>query len=419
VPACITGEVERHGTSVSGLAVHVGARVAALAQAGEVIVTGTVQTLVLGSGIRFADRGRHSLKGVAEDWQLYSVEQIRASRTRDEQDLAVRIERSATTISWIPSDSIPGLLRMPFARGIMHYDPPPPLALSEIDAMRRSGELRSANLLGAYIDVDDGRIVGAGYTGRTLMGVTPITAGRLRILLPTKSNREIQWQPDVRTTEATFVQTAGGRPGFSFLKPTWKWPFLVTKPFTIWTTIRLTINVDGTSTQELIGASPFPRHWLYDDGGQLVQKSALTRNQVWARTIFGSHTPWGGEDLTPAVAEAETALERVLADRIMGSDQHPTVRNLRAGDYLFRQDEEATFIALILDGTFEVRVDDDVVAKIGPGTVVGERASLEAGRRTADVRAATEGRVAEVPAESIDLELLSDLAQGHRREDGA
>jgi class 3 adenylate cyclase len=69
-----TGEVERRGTAVTGLAVHVGARVAGLAHASEVLVTGTVQVLVLGSGIGFADRGRHRLKGVPDQWQLFAVE---------------------------------------------------------------------------------------------------------------------------------------------------------------------------------------------------------------------------------------------------------------------------------------------------------------------------------------------------------
>jgi len=59
---------------VTGLAVHVGARVAALAQASEVLVTNTVQMLVLGSGISFADRGLHTLKGVPDEWQLFAVE---------------------------------------------------------------------------------------------------------------------------------------------------------------------------------------------------------------------------------------------------------------------------------------------------------------------------------------------------------
>jgi class 3 adenylate cyclase len=69
-----TGEVERKGRSVTGLAVHVGARAGALAQASEVLVTSTVQMLVLGSGISFADRGEHDLKGIPGRWRLFAVE---------------------------------------------------------------------------------------------------------------------------------------------------------------------------------------------------------------------------------------------------------------------------------------------------------------------------------------------------------
>jgi class 3 adenylate cyclase/pimeloyl-ACP methyl ester carboxylesterase len=68
-----TGEVERRPDSVAGLAVHVGARVAALAAASEVLVTSVVRALVLGSGLSFADRGVHSLKGVPDTWQLFAV----------------------------------------------------------------------------------------------------------------------------------------------------------------------------------------------------------------------------------------------------------------------------------------------------------------------------------------------------------
>ena len=298
----------------------------------------------------------------------------------------------------------------------MHYDPPPPLALTDIDGMRRRGEFRFANGLSAYIEVEDGEITGCGYTGGKVMGRTPITVGPLRVMLPTKGNRDSQWQPAVTPGQVTFVQTAGGRPGFSFLKPTWRWPFLVAKPFTIWTTLQLTIDVDGNATGSLIGASPFPRHWVYDDAGQLVQKSALTRNQVWARTVFGRHTPWGGEDEVPDVADPETPVERTLADTMM-RDGQPAIRHWRPGDFLFRQDEQATAVALVLDGVFEVRVDGQVVGQVGPGAVIGERAQLEGGRRTADVRAVTDARTADVPAGSLDVDLLGDLAQGHHRED--
>jgi class 3 adenylate cyclase len=69
-----TGEVERRGKAATGLAVHVGARVAALAQADEALVTSTMQMLVLGSGTSFADRGRHSLKGIPDQWRLFAVD---------------------------------------------------------------------------------------------------------------------------------------------------------------------------------------------------------------------------------------------------------------------------------------------------------------------------------------------------------
>ena len=71
-----TGEVERSGATLAGLAVHIGARVAALAGGGEVLVTSNVQMLVLGSGIKFSDRGIHRLKGIPERWHLFAVDSV-------------------------------------------------------------------------------------------------------------------------------------------------------------------------------------------------------------------------------------------------------------------------------------------------------------------------------------------------------
>lgn len=68
-----TGEVETLGDKIGGIAVHIGARVGALAGAGEVLVSSTVKDLVAGSGIEFADHGRHTLKGVPGEWQLFIV----------------------------------------------------------------------------------------------------------------------------------------------------------------------------------------------------------------------------------------------------------------------------------------------------------------------------------------------------------
>jgi len=68
-----TGECEVIGEKVGGIAVHIGARVAGLAKPGEVLVSNTVTDLVAGSGIRFEERGAHTLKGVPGEWRLFAV----------------------------------------------------------------------------------------------------------------------------------------------------------------------------------------------------------------------------------------------------------------------------------------------------------------------------------------------------------
>jgi class 3 adenylate cyclase len=68
-----TGEVEVRGTDLGGLAVHIGARIAALAGAGEVLVSSTVKDLLAGASVDFADRGEHELKGVPGTWRLYAA----------------------------------------------------------------------------------------------------------------------------------------------------------------------------------------------------------------------------------------------------------------------------------------------------------------------------------------------------------
>ena len=68
-----TGEVEVLDGKVAGIAVNIGARVAGLANAGEVLVSGTVTDLVAGSGLEFEDRGAAELKGIPGSWRLYAV----------------------------------------------------------------------------------------------------------------------------------------------------------------------------------------------------------------------------------------------------------------------------------------------------------------------------------------------------------
>jgi class 3 adenylate cyclase len=68
-----TGECEISGADVAGIAVHIASRIQSLAGSGEILVSGTVHDLVAGSGLSFADRGRHKLKGIEGEWPLFAV----------------------------------------------------------------------------------------------------------------------------------------------------------------------------------------------------------------------------------------------------------------------------------------------------------------------------------------------------------
>ena len=76
----------------------------------------------------------------------------------------MRIEKSVTAVTWIPSEAIEGMPKLPFELGMTHYDPPPPDRVSEpeLERLRDEDRFREANHLRAWIEVDDGKIVDAG-----------------------------------------------------------------------------------------------------------------------------------------------------------------------------------------------------------------------------------------------------------------
>ena len=71
---------------------------------------------------------------------------------------------------------------------------------------------------------------------------------------------------------------------------------------------------------------------------------------------------------------------------------------------------------LILDGMLDVEVDGEIVAEVGPGAIVGERASIEGGMRTSTLRAGTNVRAVAIPASALDTGEIVALASAHRRE---
>lgn len=328
----------------------------------------------------------------------------------------MRIESSVTSLSWIPSEAVTGVTKLPFEVGFTHYDNPPPDVVEDVEALGAADGFRFANRLRAWIEVQDGKIVDHGYDGGAVMGSTTVRLGK-QATFAAFGFPELRRDPEVSATSVRFVQTAGGRTGVPAPRRVNHPPFVQLKAPAAWTTLALTINVDGSPRFELAGASPFPRHWVYDAAGKLAQKAGLTNFKDWYRHAFGKHTPWGDEDSKALVTAAETALERELSSVIMRGGDKPKIKKLRKGKAVTEQGESGDEVFLLLDGVLAVEVDGEPLAELGPGAILGERAVLEGGVRTSTLRAVTKCKVAVVPSNRVDPDALSELSKGHRREE--
>ena len=329
----------------------------------------------------------------------------------------MRLEASATSVSWLPSELVTGMPKLPFEIGITSYDDPLPDRLGDLDAWRREARFRFANRLRAWIDVDDdGTVTAAGYSGGGVIGRTKVNVGR-KLTFSAIALPDLREPPQISGSEARFVQTAGGLPPLPAPRRIDRPPYWLLTPPLVWTTLALTLRADGTSETSVLGASPVPRHWLYDDGGALVAKVGVTDFEAWYHSAsFKSASPWGNENTPAIVTAAETALERELSTTIMRGGARPEIRYLTAGSTLVRQGEPGSEIYLLLDGVVTVDVDGRPLCDVGPGAVLGERAVLEEGRRTSTVTAVTPIRVAVATKDDLDPDALRELAKGHRRE---
>ena len=101
----------------------------------------------------------------------------------------------------------------------------------------------------------------------------------------------------------------------------------------------------------------------------------------------------------------------------MRGNHKPEIRRISEGSTLVDQGSASDELFLLLNGVLVVEVDGEKLAELGPGAVLGERAILEGGTRTATLRAVTECKVAAVPPDGIDRGKLAELSTGHRREE--
>lgn len=314
-------------------------------------------------------------------------------------------------------------MKATFSTGVSHYDAPPPAQLGDLAALRDSDAFRFANVLRAWAEFDGDSVVGCGQEGGSVMGATTVRVGPLDATFAAVGMPDIRPEPVVARDESskdpasvTFTQTAGGRTALPLPRHIAKPPFFRMQSPLVWTTLQLTLRADGTSSFTMSGASPFPRHWVYDAAGSLALKAGVADWKHWLGQPSWDATPWGDQDSPVIVATAETALERELSTMLMHGKHKTKIRTLCAGDVLARQGDPGDELYLVLDGILGVTVDDAKVGDLGPGAVIGEHAVLQGSSRTATLTALTPVRVACAPADAVDRSALAELARGHHRE---
>jgi len=332
----------------------------------------------------------------------------------------MRYQSCVTSLSWIPSEAITGGTRVAFDSGITHYDDPPPDELGDIEELRAGDRFRFANVLQAWIEVDDsGRITGSGYGAgsRGLMVSTAVRLAGLHYRFQPVQLPDLQRDPERGDGWVRFVQTTGGRTGMPAPRTVRRAPFVQWQAPMAWTTLALTLHADGRAEFGMPGASRFPRHWVYDGDGQLTGKSGLAHFQDWYRKSFGHRSPWGDEDSPVLVTQVETALERALSLQLMRGGAKPRIDRHPAGATLVRQGQPGTDVYLILDGVIRAERDGLRLAEYGPGALLGERALLEGSTRTATLVAVTPCCVAAADGGQLERSALEDLSGRHRHED--
>ena len=336
----------------------------------------------------------------------------------------MRVEGAISSLSWIPSEAVTGAIRAAFDKGPGHYDPPPPDRVGGLDDLRRLSRrdaCRFAHRLSGWADVSDGAVVATGFAtdsdgviAGTTLRVGALSYRSANVALPLLRSRS-----EAEDGSVVLQQTFGGRTSQPLPRLVHGAPFVRVVAPIVWTTLRLIFFPDGSSRGDLEGASRFPRHWVFDRNGALEAKSGLTDFADWMRRSAPERTPWGASDSPVVLSQVESALERRLSAVVMHGGSPPTIRALAAGDVLIEQGDAGTDVYLVLDGLVTVAVHGEVLGELGPGAVVGERAVLEGGRRTATLTASTTVRVAAVDGSAIDRDELRRLVAGHRREEAS
>jgi hypothetical protein len=317
----------------------------------------------------------------------------------------MRHEADAACVSWIPPRAVEGTFRLLFGIGTAHYDAPPPDAAPDVDALLEADGIRFANQLHAWIETDGSQITSHGMSGGGRLGSTTVRLGARGFTFAGVALPDLAPPAEVYPDRVRFTQTAGGHTGVAVPRrvsdpPYWR----LTAPVA-WSTIALTLHSDGSSESEIAGASPFPRHYLYDTAGQLTGKSAMIRYKDWLRQSGQRTTPWGGAADPAMVASVGSAAEQSVANAILVSGGYRQHR-LPAGAIVSERSFAGTEVYLLLDGLLLIEMDGQPAIEAGPGAIFDTALFTAHSKNHLTVRARIPCRLAVLRRDQLDSSAL-------------
>ena len=322
----------------------------------------------------------------------------------------MRYEATATCLSWIPPTAVEGVFSLPFGMGVAHYDQPPPDELPDVEALLSADAVRFANQLHAWIEVKDGQVTAHGMSGGGRLGSTTVRLRSHGLTFAGVALPDLAPPQEVQRNRVRFTQTAGGHTGAPVPRAVRHPPFWRLAAPIAWSTIALTLDGDGSSQAEIAAASPFPRHYLYDDTGQITHQTAVIRYKDWIRGSAQHDTPWGGGGESVPVTTLRGPAERSLADAILVSGDYRQ-HGLPEGALLSERPIADTEVHLLLDGFLIIEIDQRPAVEVGPGAIFDPSARTAYSKEHVTVRARTPSRLAVLPRDHLDSQALLGVAR--------
>ncbi len=332
----------------------------------------------------------------------------------------MRIESSVTSLSWIPSEAIAAHDRQAALRDRAWRTTTRrrPTSIDDLDALRDADRFRFANRLEAWIEVEDGNIVGHGQSGGGLIGSTTLRVGQQAGRLPGHraaraaprprgERRRGPLHPDRRAAAPACPPRAGCS----------RAPFVQFAAPLAWTTLASRCAPTGRRRSELTGASCSPGTGSTTTRGSSREVRADRLRQL-VPEAFGKHSPWGDQDSPALTTEVESALERQLSPPLMRGAKPPKIRKVKAGKIITEQGAERgrRLLGARRRGRAS-RSTGSALAEYGPGSLHG-RAGRPRGR-AAHLHAPRRHGVqaGRVPGDQLDHDALAEFSTRHRRED--